>query len=398
MYSISNSCPGENIEVVRLAKNEAFLRHERRNNENWSWSYWAFHADELPAHEVTFRFTGETPEYRYDDEVVSPFGPAVSLDGVHWTWLGAESSPDRKTFKYTNTAGHKRVYFSIYLGYRPQNLDLFINKHKNNPHFRTSVLAVSEKGAKVPLLEIGKPEANYHILLTARHHSGETSGSYVLEGFLEHILRGRGLAAENFLFHVVPFVDYDGVAGGDPGNNRLPHNHNRDYIDEPLYAAVRAIKALADKYEFQAALDFHGPVKWGGTFDVAHAVKTDLALEGADVYWALMREKYGSGQIPIQHDIVFPEYNGNTLEEIIAQNRTMNSGYMHFVKNVPLAISLETPFCGTASTFTVTAANQRALGRRYARGLDEYCRLFLPLRMCRWKSEKQLSYTGLQQR
>ncbi len=383
MYSIGNSCPGENIEVVRLAENEALLRQERRDNENRRWAYWAFHADDLPAREVTFRFEAED---------VGPFGPAVSPDGVHWEWLGEKSSPDRKSFTYANRAGHKRVYFSIYLGYRPQNLDEFVERH---PQLRTSTLTVSEKGREVPLWEIGRPEAERHILLTARHHSGETSGSYVLEGFLEHILKGRGLAAENFLFHVVPFVDYDGVAEGDPGNNRAPHNHNRDYIDEPRFAAVRAVKALADRYAFSAALDFHGPVKWGGLADVTHAVKIDLELEGADVYWAIMREKFGEGGIPIVHDLVFPDYNGDTLEAILVQNRRMNSGYMRFQKGVPLTIALETPFCGTPSTFTVTAEKQRELGRRYARGLDEYCRLFLPLPLCRWKNDRQMTYTGL---
>lgn len=411
MIDIGNDGPGENIEVVHRGGKRIFLRHERRGNERCPWSYWAFHADGLPAGEVVFRFTDGTigaggktvapsdPPYRYDAEVVGPFGPAISLDGVHWTWLGAEAAPDRRSFKYANTAGHKRVHFSIYPGYRPRNLDLFVRRHAKHPRFRTSILTVSENGADIPLLEIGDPQARYHVLLTARHHAGETTANYVLEGFLSHMLAGRGFAAENFLFHVVPFVDYDGVVAGDPGNNRLPHNHNRDYGDAPIFAAVRAIQAMADAVAFSAALDFHGPLKWGGTNDVAHAVKTDPSFEGADVYWAIMREKFGAigrrGQIPVLHDLIFPEYNGDTPEGILAQNRRMCSGYMRFRKGLSLAISLETPYCGTPTTFTVAAENLRSLGRRYARGLDEYARLFMPLRMCRWKNLTKMTYTGI---
>jgi len=385
MFKVSNDCQGENIEVVRITENEVIIHYEHRENtRDDSWPYWAFHADGLPSREITFRFSDGSVDasgaYRYDDEVVGPFGPAVSFNGVDWEWLGAESAPDHKAFKYANKDGHERVYFFMYLGYRPQNLELFINKHKNNPLFNTSVLTVSEKGADVPLFEIGKSEAKYHFLLTSRHHSGETVGSYVLEGFLEYLLKGGGFVAEHFMAHVVPFVDYDGVVCGDPGNTRLPHNHNRDYIDEPVYASVRAIKALADKYEISVALDFHCPVKWGGTEDTACAMKHDLKkTEGADVYWAIMREKYGArnerGQIPIIHDLGYPAYN------TVDATRAMCSGYMHFVKGVSLAIATETPFYGTPSTFTVTPENLRLLGQRYAQGLDEYCRLFVPLRM-----------------
>jgi hypothetical protein len=391
-YTISNTSEGENIEVVRITENDIFIRQERRDTDI-SWPYWAFHADELPAGEVTFHFEDETMGpfgFGPNDEVVGPYGPAVSIDGLNWAWVGVDSTPDHKTFKYTNEAGYKRVYFSMYLGYRTNNFDTFMKRHKDNPLLSTSVLTVSENGANVPLIEIGKSDAKYHVLLTARHHACETSGSYVLEGFLEHILKGGDYVAENCMIHAVPFVDYDGVICGDPGNNRRPHNHNRDYADE-LYASVRAIKTLLDRYDFSAAIDFHGPVKWAT--EIAFAYKVELGrLSGPDVYWAIMRECFSAkndpGGIQILPDINYPQYNKG-----IDDLRSWCSGYIHYVKGVTLVMSMETPYYGvTVATdtscldippisFTATPENQRSLGRRYAQALDKYCQLFVPLRV-----------------
>jgi hypothetical protein len=359
MYKISKDACGENIEIVGLTGSEAFLRHEQRDTVE-PWFYWAFHADGLPNRAVTFRFTYE---------VVGPFGPAVSTDGVDWQWLGEDSSPDRRTFTYTNAAGHNTVYFSFCLGYRPQNLGLFIKKHEKNPLFRASVLTRSESGADIPLFEAGRRDAKLHILLTARHHACEAPGNYVMEGFLEHALSEKGFIAENCLIHAVPFMDYDGVVAGDAGKDRFPHDHNRDYIDNPLYASVRAVKALTDKYDgkISAALDFHAPLKWGGNDDTVFGFKYENTENAMDAYWALIREQYAGherGQVLIG-DIAYPHYMGAGIINSC-------SGYMRLVKNVLLSAAFETPYFGTPDTFTVTPFNMRVLGRRYALALEAF--------------------------
>ena len=100
----------------------------------------------------------------------------------------------------------------------------------------------SAGGGSVPYVTLGAGERR--ILLTARHHACESTGDYVMEGFL------REFAVDplaGFSVIAVPFVDYDGVIHGDQGKNRAPHDHNRDYTDAPIYPEVRAIKALAEE-------------------------------------------------------------------------------------------------------------------------------------------------------
>ena len=59
------------------------------------------------------------------------------------------------------------------------------------------------------------------------------------------------------MLHVVPIVDIDAVDGGEPGKVRLPHNHNLDYSEKPLYIAVSAISEYARDIKPVAFLDFH---------------------------------------------------------------------------------------------------------------------------------------------
>lgn len=57
-------------------------------------------------------------------------------------------------------------------------------------------------------------------------------------------------------------MDKDGVEDGDQGKNRLPHDHNRDYTGESIYASVRASRDFVPHWSvgrLKFALDMHCP-------------------------------------------------------------------------------------------------------------------------------------------
>ncbi|GHU99855.1 hypothetical protein FACS1894211_06010 [Clostridia bacterium] len=362
MIKIRQDFDGGNIEVVEIDGDRVTLRQELRDNSSW-WFYWAFAAEGLPKEPVTFRFD--------NGETVSPFGPAVSLDGVRWRWLGAESAPDRKTFTYANTRGHGRVYFSFCLNYRPVNFGFFLQKYGlQGSLFR---LAVSEKGADIPLLEIGNPDAERHILLAARHHACESPGSSVLEGFLEYVLAGTGALSRGYRFHAIPFADYDGVIAGDQGKLRAPHDHYCDYGNGSIYASVRAVKALAEKYKgaIVAALDFHAPNRWGGENDEPFLVKAENDADGAALFSRILCEECSAG-----YEVGAIPFSGRRDVEYMTEWNTWGdssfSGYMHEVAGAPLSVTLETPYFGAPDTFTMTEDGLRGLGRRCAAAVERY--------------------------
>jgi hypothetical protein len=65
-------------------------------------------------------------------------------------------------------------------------------------------------------------------------------------------------------------VDKDGVEAGDQGKNRMPHDHNRDYGDNPIYPEIQAISDIAHKYKIHFAIDFHCPALRGDIHKAMH--------------------------------------------------------------------------------------------------------------------------------
>lgn len=111
------------------------------------------------------------------------------------------------------------------------------------------------------------------IYCTARHHAGETPGSWMLDGFLREIAVAGKRAP---LVWTVPFVDVDGVADGSYGKDRFPWDYNRAYGSHRYPKALwKELGKEAMRYEVKCiqndmlhwqtrcrpmlALDFHAP-------------------------------------------------------------------------------------------------------------------------------------------
>jgi hypothetical protein len=68
------------------------------------------------------------------------------------------------------------------------------------------------------------------VLCIGRQHGGETVGSYVLEGFLKHLVNNRKLVQE-YTFIVVPMVNVDGVIYGNFRANLSGFDLNRQWCE-----------------------------------------------------------------------------------------------------------------------------------------------------------------------
>ena len=188
-----------NIRVVSEEGDTVFLENELRDTEG-DWFYWAFCVEEAAGRTVTFRF-GPTR--------LGPFGPAVSRDLVHWQWLD-QADGDSFTYTFCDDAP---VYFAHNMVYPVSRFDILCEKHG----WTKEIFCISKRGREVPCITVGSGEKK--ILLTARHHACESTGSYVLEGVLDAL---ASRLPEDFSILCVPFVDYDGVLDGDQGKNRAP--------------------------------------------------------------------------------------------------------------------------------------------------------------------------------
>jgi hypothetical protein len=98
------------------------------------------------------------------------------------------------------------------------------------------------------------------LYLTARQHSGETPGSWVLDGFLRHIASlGEGAP----LVWAVPLTHIDGVENGDYGKDGFPYDLNRAWGRPPMRHEVLVyqgdIRRWAARCRPVLAIDLHAP-------------------------------------------------------------------------------------------------------------------------------------------
>ncbi|MCM8539119.1 MAG: hypothetical protein NE328_02520 [Lentisphaeraceae bacterium] len=266
--TINTDYKGANMKFVSIEGDTVTFTPDLKGGRNWF--YWSFEISSTKSRDLTF--VVQTKQ-KYMG-MVAPQGPAISLDlGDTWDWLGAEStSKPWQSFKYT-LEENKKVRLSTTIPYMQRELDSFIAKHKNNKHFKVETLATTNKGRKVELVTIGEPgEGKRNVLFTCRHHACETMASFVLEGFMSETASESDLGKQfrdKYVLYSVPIVDKDGVQEGDQGKNRPPHDHNRDYIDKPLYPEVAAIKKLSESKKIDLCLDWHCPTL---TMDIHQAV------------------------------------------------------------------------------------------------------------------------------
>lgn len=253
---------GANIEVISEDRPFVRIRPALRDTAT-KWFYWAFCVEGAQCEEWTFEF----PEKNY----IGYFGPAVSRDLNQWNWADTDMGGSRTGFTYRFGPDESHVYFAHSMLYSRERFHRFAND--NGIPVRS--IAFSEKNNPVEIAEFGMGGAC--VVLTSRHHCCESTGSYVLEGMLRELHReplpGLSVIA-------MPFVDIDGVINGDQGKNRRPHDHNRDYIQSPIYRSTAALTEYTRGLNVKYLFDLHSPWHCGGRNDTCFFVSPDSSMDG----------------------------------------------------------------------------------------------------------------------
>lgn len=345
---ITSDFPGGNIKVLSIEDKIVRLEQDLKGTADW-WFYWCFRVDNPD--EGTFEFTFQ------NGEVVSAHGPAVSTDGVSWT-RRKDCFLSHTRFSYTFTGQEPFVYFSFAYPYTLSNFDRFCSSIVLQKHF----LCKSEDGREIPYLTFGNGSQNAFII--ARHHCCETPASFVLEGIVSAALQTPSLL-KLFTFHVFPFADLDGTEKGEQGKGRAPHDHNRDYIDEPLYAFTKAIKVYAREHTPSVYLDLHAPLKWGGTSDATHLHISESGAcrpDAQDLFVAKLSANAANAVIG---------YEGVTIP--FYPEKTVSSKYFFAVDcKATLAVTIETPYSGNRE-FGYDVAALYEWGENIAKTLADIC-------------------------
>jgi hypothetical protein len=343
---IHSDFTGGNIRLLKIENDVIYLENELRDTTQ-DWFYWAFCVEGAK---------GKTLSFRFKENRVGYFGPAISYDLKNWRWLG---SSDGEGWTYTFKKGENKVYFAHDMLYLPERFSEFTNKNG----LSVSTLCKSRKGRLVPALKFG--DGKKSIILTARHHACEGTGSYVLEGVLTYLLKNT--IPDTTVF-CVPFVDFDGVLDGDQGKSRFPHDHNRDYRndEEPIYPETAAIISYAQENGCHFGFDFHSPWHKGGVNDKVFIVQNlQEKLSELNAFAFILEKNLLTDAHPYSPENDFPpNTDWNTAGPQFAI-------YMAKRPENRLSFTLETTYFGEKE-YPVTEKGLLLLGESFGAALKEY--------------------------
>lgn len=353
---IINDYPGANVRLISAQGSTVFLEQEIRDSTQW-WFYWNFCVQSDNIREVLFQFK--------NGDVVGPFGPAISKDGVNWYYKDA-TFINHNSFRYRFSQENEKVYFSFSIPYQFSDFSKFYEKNKNNPILSYSVFTTSEKNREIPLLNIGNTKSDKVILLTCRHHACEANASYVLEGVMDYLLNYSNILVRDCLFHIIPFVDIDGAEEGDQGKERYPHDHNRDYTDEPIYNIIKQLYLHTKEKEIYMGFDFHCPWKWGDTNDYLSIVRSRPPYDKPQAEFSRVFEN-------VAKDSNIEYYSVNDIGYGVLWNTGIkpDSASFFYKKGAKLAFALETPYFGDLDK-PYSQSTLRETGRLFAIALEKY--------------------------
>ena len=351
MMLIHQNFIGGNITVKDIDGNTVVLENELRDTTG-DWFYWAFCIEGAEKKTLTFQFQNNRLGY---------FGPAISYDLVHWHWLDSVEINNKTgdSFTYSFSEKENKVYFAHSMLYHPHR---FLN-FAGNRHIRVQELCKGYKGSRVPCIEFGN--GNISIILTARHHACESTGSYVLEGVLDELINNPIPNAKVFC---VPFVDYEGVIRGDQGKSRAPHDHNRDYDLEKtsIYPECAAIREYANKNGCHFGFDFHSPWHISKENDTVFIVQNSLEkLDRLNRFGEIFEESINENSLRYKHKNDYPFGIGWNL------GGTQFSNYMKTKSENTISFTLETAYFGTSDN-KVDEDKLLELGKCFAKALKHY--------------------------
>lgn len=205
------------------------------------------------------------------------FGPAVSDDGIEYRWLCSEP---RAHEDLTVEVPAGVAYACATIPYGLAQLGRFLDECRSRGA-AVGPIGTSSGGIPVPAAVIGPLDAKVVLVVLGRLHACEAVASHVVEGIVDRFCEtpppGAGLVC-------VPAVDVEGLARGDQGKGRQPHDHNRDFGDATRLPETAAVRRLVGGIGPSiVAVDVHTPGLVGPLEEVPYLVSCGAAEEHDEI-------------------------------------------------------------------------------------------------------------------
>ena len=155
----------------------------------------------------------------------------VSEDGREWTPVPTESLPENRVRLSVEMPG-PRLYVARVEPYRLSDLARLLDTIRRSPLVDITAIGQSAGGRELEIVRIGNPDAPYRVFLRGRAHPWEAGSSWIVQGFVERLLKdddGAKRFLKQYVAYILPMANKDGVARGMTRFNALGKDLNRNW-------------------------------------------------------------------------------------------------------------------------------------------------------------------------
>ncbi|XP_060695145.1 cytosolic carboxypeptidase 2 [Hemiscyllium ocellatum] len=211
-------------------------------------------------------------------------------------------------------------YFAHSYPYTYSHLQRYLAAIASDPvqsqYCKVRVLCHSLAGNIVPVLTITSPARSHEtspakkaVVVTARVHPGETNSSWVMAGFLDHLLGNSDdacLLRDMFIFKVVPMLNPDGVITGNYRCSLAGRDLNRNYrtmLREAfpcVWHTRNMVQRLLEERDVVIYCDFHGHSRKNNAFMYGCNNNETASLRFQERIFPLMMSKNAADKFSYQ--------------------------------------------------------------------------------------------------
>jgi len=173
----------------------------------------------------------------------------ISEDGVNWTSIPMEPTPDGRVGFQVNLGGGS-LYIARVEPYRISDLEKLLVKIREHPAVKISQIGKTHEGRDLEIVQVGSDSAPNRVFLRARAHPWEAGGNWVLEGLIARLLQDDEAAKrclQKYCIYIMPMANKDGVARGKTRFNMLGKDLNRNW-DKPSDASLAPENAALESW------------------------------------------------------------------------------------------------------------------------------------------------------
>jgi len=290
--------------------------------------------------------------------------PVCQVHGQPWTRLkqGEETrTPDgRRQLSWLIPHPAPSVEVAFCFPYGPADVDAVLDRGKD--YWQAAPIGLSQGGRRILRLHnsVGATGGTQPgIYIVARQHSGETPGSWVLDGFLRHLAQVK---KAGYVVWAVPLADIDGVVRGYYGKDGFPYDLNRAWGSPPMRHETLVIRNDIRRWKARCkpilGLDLHAPGACERDGVYAFMSKDPAGpLAAEETKWCNVIQN------ELQAEFAAPEFK--RVINYPSRWETPNFGdFMRSEMGVP-ALSIETPYSHAAGA-VLTQKSYREIGHRLA--------------------------------